>query len=79
MWLWNPSGLKKTWCFYHVLDVALGECGEGAKAMYFVVLLEKLGGLCCGFLGLGLVLHNSHGVEGQVDLGWCSHVVVVFV
>ena len=51
----------------------------GAKGMYLVVLLEKLGGFCCAFFSLRFVLHNSYGVEGQVDLSWCSHVVVFFV
>lgn len=48
-----------------------------AKGSYIMVLLEKLRGLGCCVFVLGLILNNACIVDGQVDLGWCSHDIVV--
>ena len=44
-----------------------------------MVLLEEFRGFGGCLFGGGLVLHNTCGIEGQMDLGWRSHAVVVFV
>ena len=62
-----------------LLHVSCGVRGMRTMGRYFVIFLEELRGFCCRFFRWGLVLHNAGAVEGQMDLRWCSHVVVAFV
>jgi hypothetical protein len=42
-----------------------------------VVFLEQLRGFDCCFLSLGFVANYSRVIDGEMDLSWCSHAVIL--